>query len=103
MCRKFLAARAMAAKIDKKPFVIEEFGKYISRPATSDAEIKALRDPWIEDIVKIANQSQSSGGPIVGERSQPHSLHLSGCRHRITSHRHLNILRLCGVHWTYFD
>lgn len=64
--RKFLAARAMAAKIDKKPFVIEEFGKYISRPATSDAEIKALRDPWIEDIVKIANQSQSSDGPIVG-------------------------------------
>mmetsp|Transcript_8368 Transcript_8368/g.25080 ORF Transcript_8368/g.25080 Transcript_8368/m.25080 type:complete len:630 (-) Transcript_8368:2224-4113(-) len=64
--RKFLEARVAAARADGKPFVIEEFGKYISRPATSDAEIKALRDPWFQDIFDIAAESQKSDGPIKG-------------------------------------
>lgn len=68
--RKFLEARVAAARADGKPFVIEEFGKYISRPATSDAEIKALRDPWFQDIFDIAAESQKSDGPIKGEPFQ---------------------------------
>lgn len=64
--RKFLAERVAAAKADGKPFVIEEFGKYISRPATSDAEIMALRNPWMQDFFDIADESQKANGPIKG-------------------------------------
>ena len=74
--RKFLAERVAAAKADGKPFVIEEFGKYISRPATSDAEIKALRNPWMQDFFDIADESQKADGPIKGaSRSDQRSRH----------------------------
>lgn len=47
--------------------MIEEFGKYVPRPATSDEDIKRIRDPWFEDVFSIVDGSIKSGGPIHGE------------------------------------
>ncbi len=52
--------------MDGKPFVVEEFGKYVPRPATSDADIARIRDPWFEDVFGIVEGSVKSGGPIHG-------------------------------------
>ena len=66
-CRRWLSARAAQAASYGKPFVIEEFGKYVPRPATSDEDIKRIRDPWFEDVFSIVDGSIKSGGPIHGE------------------------------------
>ena len=66
-CRRWLSARAAQAASYGKPFVIEEFGKYIPRPATSDEDIKRIRDPWFEDVFSIVDGSIKSGGPIHGQ------------------------------------
>jgi hypothetical protein len=64
--RKWLSTRAAQAQSDGKPFVIEEFGKYVPRPATSDSDIARIRDPWFEDVFGIVEGSIKSGGPIHG-------------------------------------
>jgi len=65
-CRKWLSTRSAQAQMDGKPFVVEEFGKYVPRPATSDADIARIRDPWFEDVFGIVEGSVKSGGPIHG-------------------------------------
>jgi hypothetical protein len=69
--RRWLSARAAQAASYGKPFVIEEFGKYIPRPATNDEDIKRIRDPWFEDVFSIVDGSIKSGGPIHGEFAVP--------------------------------
>lgn len=64
--RKWLSTRSAQAQMDGKPFVVEEFGKYVPRPATSDADIARIRDPWFEDVFGIVEGSVKSGGPIHG-------------------------------------
>lgn len=69
-CRKWLAARSTQAQQYGKPFVVEEFGKYVPRPATSDSDIARIRDPWFQDVFDIVDGSIKAGGAIHGVPSE---------------------------------
>ena len=71
--RKFIAARQAQAASEGKAFIIEEFGKYVPRPADSDSDISRIRDPYFQDIFSIVNSSINTEGALRGSCSSAYA------------------------------
>ena len=94
--RKFIAARQAQAASEGKAFIIEEFGKFIPRPATSDADIARIRDPYFQDIFSIVNGSVNAEGALRGPRFNIRAIVCVICRADLPMKSLITVL-LCPI------